>query len=77
MKRYLGDGVYGELDGHGILLTTENGISITNSIFLEPEVLAEFERFVNDLRRRAKEDEAAAEKEAPPMHPGAPESTRG
>ena len=37
-KRYIGDGVYAEFDGFNIILTTENGISVTNRIILEPEV---------------------------------------
>ena len=40
MKTYLGDGVYVGFDGHGIILTTENGLSVTNKIYLEPEVFA-------------------------------------
>jgi hypothetical protein len=39
-KTYLGDGVYGEWeDGTMVKLTTEDGISATNTIFLEPEVM--------------------------------------
>jgi hypothetical protein len=37
-KVYLGDGVYAEFDGENLILTTENGISVTNKIVLEPEV---------------------------------------
>ena len=37
-KVYLGDGCYAEFDGYGIVLTTENGIEVTNRIVLEPEV---------------------------------------
>jgi len=40
-KVYLGDGVYVEQDEYsGIVLTTENGIQITNTIVLEPQVIA-------------------------------------
>ncbi len=39
-KHYLGDAVYYQNDGHGVMLTTENGISVTSQIYLEPEVLA-------------------------------------
>jgi hypothetical protein len=35
---YLGDGVYAENDGFGLELRTENGIEITNRIYLEPVV---------------------------------------
>jgi len=40
-KRYLGDGVYSEFDGHQIKLTTSNGYDSydANVIFLEPEVV--------------------------------------
>ena len=39
-KDYLGDGVYVDIDERmpGIVLTTEDGISIQNTIFLEPSV---------------------------------------
>jgi hypothetical protein len=38
MKTYLGDAVYLEfIDGRAVL-TTENGLRATNTIFLEPEV---------------------------------------
>lgn len=35
-KKYIGDGVYADYDGFAIILTTENGVSITNTIVLEP-----------------------------------------
>jgi hypothetical protein len=38
-KEYLGDAVYAAQDDYGLVLTTENGISATNTIVLEPEVL--------------------------------------
>ena len=42
-KQYLGDGVYVEFvawvdGGFEIVLTTENGIDVTNRIVLEPDV---------------------------------------
>lgn len=46
-KEYLGDAVYAAHDGFHIVLTTEDGISATNTIYLEPGVfkaLQEFER---------------------------------
>jgi hypothetical protein len=39
MKAYLGDSVYVERDGRGVVLTTENGYGPTNTILLEAEVL--------------------------------------
>jgi hypothetical protein len=38
-KTYLGDGVYIDSDGNGFLLTTEDGIRATNTIYLELEVM--------------------------------------
>lgn len=49
-KVYLGDGAYAECDGYHIMLTTENGISTTNRIALEPEV---FETLLGYARRVA------------------------
>jgi len=39
-KFYLGDGVYIDMDASGVTLTTENGIETTNTIYLEPGVIA-------------------------------------
>lgn len=49
-KVYLGDAVYAEFDGHGIVLTTEDGISATNTIVLEPEVWNGLVRYVAHLK---------------------------
>lgn len=38
-KTYLGDGAYVEVDDFGdVVLTTENGITVTNRVVLEPEI---------------------------------------
>lgn len=39
IKFYLGDGVYAETDGIVVMLTTENGISVTNKIVLEIDMV--------------------------------------
>ena len=41
-KIYLGDSVYAQKDGYGVILTTEKGHpdDPSNAIFLEPEVIA-------------------------------------
>jgi hypothetical protein len=49
-KRYLGDGVYVDANEFGLMLTTENGLRVTNTIVLEPEVYAALERYVNELQ---------------------------
>jgi hypothetical protein len=36
-KTYLGDGAYAEWDGHAVILTAENGIETTDTIYLEPD----------------------------------------
>jgi len=38
-KDYLGDGVYADFDGWSIVLTTENGYSTSNTIYLDPCVI--------------------------------------
>ena len=50
MKRYLGDAVYVDFDGFALVLTTENGIAVTNTIVLEPDVYGHLAQYVADLR---------------------------
>lgn len=51
-RDYLGDSVYATFDGHGIILTTENGgpFPPSNHIYLEPEVYAALLRFVERVK---------------------------
>ncbi len=49
-KMYLGDAVYAEFDGWDVVLTTTDGISTTNRICLEPEVLAALDEYLKGLR---------------------------
>ena len=50
-KQYIGDGVYVRYDeSHSIVLTTENGIEVTNTISLEPEILRWLERYVAQVK---------------------------
>ena len=51
-KRYLGDGVYAEYDGYGIVLTTSNGIEETNKIYFEDEVVRALLEFIDTIRRK-------------------------
>lgn len=54
MKEYLGDGVYAEVDPYGcLLLTTEDGIRVTNMVVLEPETLFALEQYVVRCRAEA------------------------
>ena len=38
MKTYIGDGVYVEVKDNRLILTTEDGVTVTNTIFLEVDV---------------------------------------
>lgn len=49
-KRYLGDGVYADFDGGAIILTTENGVSVTNTIELDQHTLKSFDIYRQTLR---------------------------
>lgn len=52
-KQYLGDSVYADFDGRGITLTTENGYGPSNTIYLEPEVLAALNKYVEWIKASA------------------------
>ena len=56
-KQYLGDGAYVSFDGFGLTLTAENGISTTNTIYLEPEVYESLVKYVEQIRQKAKQRE--------------------
>lgn len=46
-KEYIGDSVYVDYDDcQGIVLTTENGIGASNTIFMEPAVYLELVQYV-------------------------------
>ena len=53
-KRYIGDAVYADVEGGMIVLTTEDGIAATNTIYLEMEVWHALVRFVSDVFADAK-----------------------
>ncbi len=56
-KTYIGDGVYADWDGFQIILTTENGISVTNRIVLEPPL---YKFLVNYINQTTRPNQAAA-----------------
>ena len=43
-KEYLGDGVYLQIEDDILKLTTENGYSATNTIYLEPDIYDRLKR---------------------------------
>lgn len=47
MKNYLGDSVYAEFDGYDVILTTENGVQISNTIVLEPNIIHALVEFIS------------------------------
>lgn len=50
-KAYIGDGVYAEITEYDdLVLTTENGISTTNRIVLEPEVFGSLLKYLERER---------------------------
>lgn len=49
-KAYLGDGVYADHDGYHIILTTENGIETTNTIYLDSQVLNSLLKLIEALK---------------------------
>lgn len=49
-ESYLGDGVYVAIDSQrGVVLTTENGLAVTNTIVLEPEIWEHLKAYVDNV----------------------------
>jgi hypothetical protein len=49
---YLGDGLYAAYDGFQIELYAWDGFEKTDRVYLEPSVLACFEKYVKSIRER-------------------------
>jgi len=63
-KGYIGDGVYVEMDQYGdLVLTTEDGISVTNRIILEPGVWRALVMYAEHAQRAGKEASTTSEVE--------------
>lgn len=54
-KVYIGDSVYAELNPHELILTTENGVSISNRIVIEWRYYHDLQMVVAAFRREANE----------------------
>jgi hypothetical protein len=68
-KTYLGDGVYIDFDGYHLILTTNNGIRDTSTIYLDPGVQVALVKFIERMvelgPKRASERSPAVDKDAP------------
>jgi hypothetical protein len=51
-REYLGDGVFADVERGMVKLTTEDGIEATNTIYLEPEVMAALQRWYTATRKK-------------------------
>ena len=45
-KEYIGDSVYAYDDEYGIVLTTENGMGASNTIYLEEAFIPKLEEYI-------------------------------
>lgn len=54
MKQYLGDAVYADIDNGMIKLTTEDGLTASNTIYLESQVVDAFLKYLQQLKDVAK-----------------------
>lgn len=54
-RKYLGDGLYADFDGYQIVLAANNGITDTNVVYLEPEVLNKFFAYVELIEQIKKQ----------------------
>lgn len=55
-REYLGDGLYAGFDGHHIILAASNGIYDTNIVYLDPDVLKKFYKYIEHLDHLKKSD---------------------
>lgn len=53
-KRYLGDSVYAEIERGMVKIYTDNGFGPINTIFMEPEIIHQLNRYVADMEAIAK-----------------------
>ena len=63
-KRYLGDGVFVEISGGMLVLTAEDGIRATDTIYLEVEMYEALVAFYEEAARAARYAQAVALAEA-------------
>lgn len=49
IEEYLGDGLYARYNGHQIALMANSHISPTDTVYLDPDVFASLQRFVERI----------------------------
>lgn len=54
-KVYVGDSVYAAFDGFNFILTTEDGVDVTNIIMLEPLVVRCLMSFIKKIEEEVNE----------------------
>jgi len=64
-KQYIGDSVYAQFDGWNIILTTEDGRDVSNTIVLEPEIYHALLKYVEAIKKSNREEALRLEKENP------------
>lgn len=57
-KQYIGDAVYADWDGFHVVLTTEDGISVSNRICLDDSVLMALDQYRERLAERLEHESA-------------------
>jgi hypothetical protein len=60
-SRYLGDGVYARTEPGYLVLETQDGMRVTNTIFLDSEVLRALQQYLADLEPHAHEPDDHAD----------------
>jgi len=50
-KQYIGDSVYVDFDGNALILTTDNGLGPSNTIYIDAEVWSALTKYVEDLKK--------------------------
>lgn len=51
---YLGDGVYAAWDGQNLILTAENGICATDTIYIDGQVWSALVDYIEQLKVKAR-----------------------
>jgi hypothetical protein len=55
-KEYIGDGVYADWNGYQIVVTTEDGVRTTNTIFMEADVFRSLVDYKNRMVKGDRDD---------------------